>query len=464
DLLVVMLLFESFGPENLLASRILRVLSSGTGEVVSGWSKDIAYQPGAIEVVGNRFYLGAENEIPLVVLPAASAPVLSLESNATVVLRRNPQDGPEVTHFRVIAIYDAELFTNDELTRLSPGDRITIEQGARGLRFRVTGPNPRIQAISVIDSAEAGLDEAVATLLLDSEPGPAFRFAKDSHVVREGGALFVLTVLKHGPGAALVTYATGDGTARASSDYQGRTGTLSFGPEETEKRLPSIGVVDDFEIEGDQVFYVRLTGITGRGTLSGPATTEVTILDNDGVGAPESMTTVTWPPPLEAPSALGELSVIFDPPIPGARWRLAGEFGWRDGTQPSTRLAAGNYTVYFRPLSGYSTPDRRLVPVPAGQTSTIQAEYVSNPGQGFGRLRVILEPDEVAKRPNPADRARWRLPEDAEWRESGDTVVDVPAGEHLLEFSALDDYARPMDPRVEVFAGLTVETRKVYPV
>ncbi len=50
-------------------------------------------------------------------------------------IRRNPVDGPEVTHFQIFSILHGTLYQNDGVTQIYSGDVITFAQGDAGLRF-----------------------------------------------------------------------------------------------------------------------------------------------------------------------------------------------------------------------------------------------------------------------------------------------------------------------------------------
>jgi len=65
-----------------------------------------------------------------------------------------------------------------------------------------------------------------------------------------------------------VTYATANGSATSPGDYQAKTGSVTFAPGETSK-LVTVLVNGDRLGEGDEWFYVNLTGADGAGISSG---------------------------------------------------------------------------------------------------------------------------------------------------------------------------------------------------
>ncbi|XP_071815402.1 sodium/calcium exchanger 2-like isoform X3 [Apostichopus japonicus] len=81
-----------------------------------------------------------------------------------------------------------------------------------------------------------------------------------------------------------VKYETVDGTAEANSDYVPAKGTLVFEAGETSKYI-DIEIIDDYEWEPDETFFVKLTLDTKENTMIGRKTIcEVTIINDDDPG------------------------------------------------------------------------------------------------------------------------------------------------------------------------------------
>jgi YD repeat-containing protein len=119
-------------------------------------------------------------------------------------------------------------------------------------------------------------------IIYDNDQPPAPTFSVSDAVVTEGGAL-VFTVTKTGATSSTLTttYSTGDGTAKAGSDYTATSGSLTFGPSDTVKTF-AVGTIDDTIIENPETLYVNMGGnvqytkFTGTGTIN----------DNDVGNAP----------------------------------------------------------------------------------------------------------------------------------------------------------------------------------
>jgi hypothetical protein len=75
--------------------------------------------------------------------------------------------------------------------------------------------------------------------------------------------------------------------------------------------------------------------------------------------------------------ALGTLRVTLLPAgavSAGAAWRVVGETNWTNSAVSRT-LAAGNYTVEFKPSNGWCAPTNRVVTLSLGQTNLVAGTY-----------------------------------------------------------------------------------------
>jgi len=78
-----------------------------------------------------------------------------------------------------------------------------------------------------------------------------------------------------------VSYATGNGTAKAGSDYTAKTGTLSWAAGDTANKTFRVSITDDAVKDANETFTVRLSAPTGGAVLGTPESATVVILDND---------------------------------------------------------------------------------------------------------------------------------------------------------------------------------------
>jgi Calx-beta domain-containing protein len=108
-------------------------------------------------------------------------------------------------------------------------------------------------------------------------------FNATSYSVPEFSAFKTITVNRTGSGTTVhVDYATSDGTATAGLDYTAVSGTLDFGPSDSQKSF-AVPILDDALIEGDETVNLALTNAqpTYDASLGTPNTAVLTILDDD---------------------------------------------------------------------------------------------------------------------------------------------------------------------------------------
>lgn len=123
-------------------------------------------------------FAGAVAEVVVTVNPIADTP--SVDPSSTdedkqtttgLKVRRNPVDGPEVTHFQITNIRNGTLYQNDGETPIVNGEFITFLQGDQGLKFT---PNPNedssgffeVQASVSGDASGLGGGKFIALILI----------------------------------------------------------------------------------------------------------------------------------------------------------------------------------------------------------------------------------------------------------------------------------------------------------
>jgi hypothetical protein len=151
--------------------------------------------------------------------------------------------------------------------------------------------------LSSSSNATIADNQGLGTILNDDTPG--FQFEQASYTVSETGPSISIVVKRTGDPsiAATVDYATNDftgvptndlqpalcnivnGNASAKCDYATAGGRLRFAATETSKTIV-LSIVDDVFLEGDETLSVTLSN-QSTGNLVSPATTVITIQDND---------------------------------------------------------------------------------------------------------------------------------------------------------------------------------------
>lgn len=118
-----------------------------------------------------------------------------------------------------------------------------------------------------------------------SSPETPPRFIiSDATAVEGRGLRFTITKQGSVSSNYSVNYATANGSARLSSDYGARSGTLSFTGSQTSKTI-TIPTVDDSVFEQTEVLYLNLSSPTGGATISDDQGAG-TISDNDTANSP----------------------------------------------------------------------------------------------------------------------------------------------------------------------------------
>ena len=150
----------------------------------------------------------------------------------------------------------------------------SFNAGERVGRVRVTS------GTTTTLTSDGAADAVVQDDFLYGEPQPGLIALQAADVsVEEDAGKAVLTVTRTGAnaGAATVAFATADGSAKAAKDYTARTGTVSFAPGETVKRI-EVPVTPDTLREGNETYTVSLSNATGA-ALAAPRVATVTIHD-----------------------------------------------------------------------------------------------------------------------------------------------------------------------------------------
>lgn len=211
-----------------------------------------------------------------------------------------------------------------------------------------------------------------------------------------------------------VPYSTADGTARAGSDYQATSGTLTFAPGEQRKTLP-VTVFGDLEPESREIFLVTLGEPTG--VVLGDPQAVVELRDEEGCASPELLVNAaaeggTASDPVAGwsdPASLWRRSFAAPPPLEGLASFAAG--GGDAGTpvaleqrvdlEPFAAVADGGGQrlrieafVWTGPAAdGAADTARLVVEILAGDGTVLETRdggSVTSPGTWSPRVEEII--------------------------------------------------------------------------
>lgn len=135
----------------------------------------------------------------------------------------------------------------------------------------------------------ASLGTSAGTITIGDDDDPStpqpgrIRFATSLFEAIEGDGMVTINVTRSNgsDGAVGVTYATGDGSAEAGSDYSATSGMLSWADGDSSPKFFMIPLTDDMEAENDETINVMLSAPTGGATLASPSSATVNVKDND---------------------------------------------------------------------------------------------------------------------------------------------------------------------------------------
>ena len=161
------------------------------------------------------------------------------------------------------------------------------------------------------------------------------------------------------------------------------------------------------------------------------------------------------------PAAPGSLQVTLTPTQArkgGAAWRLSGGSTWYSSGYTLTGLSVGTYTLEFKKINGWTSPESQTATIVSNHLTAIEAEYVKK--ETSGDLSVTIStPSAVLA------GARWRVKSNADastppvnftrWRESGESIT-LEKGKYIIEFLPVPGWVH-METEVIVKAGEDVE-------
>jgi hypothetical protein len=282
-----------------------------------------------------------------------------------------------------------------------------------------------------------------------------FFFSNSSDTVENNAGQATLTVMRtrNFTGSASVSYQTLDDSALAGTEYSSATGMLNFTGTQTTATI-TVPILDLQSAPGSTDFTVHLTNPTGGAVIGTPGVADVFILNPASGDLDLSQTNPVVPGTL--PSAAGSITVTLTPPAADGQWRLFGELNWRDSGETATGLTYGNYEIEYKPVSDYSQPALRPVPIAQAQpTVAVTGTYIANGSPVTGALQVFLGPEGTGG---------WRVQGETAWRAGGDTVSGLNTGDYILEFEPADGLVTPENCEAVVFANGTATVNITYQV
>lgn len=295
-------------------------------------------------------------------------------------------------------------------------------------------------------------------------PPPQVRFSTGSVVVPRTAGVVELTVVKPQPCddfAESVAYQTSDGTAIAGRDYTRVPQTpLDFSCEASAKKIEVL-ISTNCLPGGDRSFTVQLVNPSSGLDIGYPSFVVVTIhTDDDPNISTNSLLNFQFPP--SDPIATGGLLVNILEPTFGGSWRLDWETVWHQNGDTLLGLPPGTNTVVFQPLAAFGAPSILTTNVAGG---IITPSFYSYPmGETpLSSLTVQLRgSSQILGDVLDVPGATWTLDGAGDPQTNNATLMNVPAGTHLVIFGPATNWTTPEPLLVTVVPDQTAVVTGIY--
>ncbi len=153
---------------------------------------------------------------------------------------------------------------------------------------------------------------------------------------------------------------------------------------------------------------------------------------------------------------LGSLRVTLLPAASvtaGAQWSINGGVTWHDSDATMDDLPVADYTVTYKTIADWTSPEPQTVTITGGDTTTASGTYISQ----FGSLQVTLLPAEAV-----TAGAQWSIDGGVTWRASGATVTGLPVADYTVTFKTITDWTSPEPQTVTITGGDTTTAVGTY--
>ena len=130
----------------------------------------------------------------------------------------------------------------------------------------------------------------------------------------------------------------------------------------------------------------------------------------------------------------------------GAKWNVDGG-AWQESGAIVVDLAVGNHTVNYQSIFGWDTPESETVKINEDETAETTGVYILQTGS----LKVTILPQGAID-----ESAAWNV-DGGLWKESGETVSGLSAGEHEVQYRATFGYQHLPSATVNINDGETTE-------
>ena len=270
---------------------------------------------------------------------------LSAESQQVVTVAYATADGTAVEDADYTQTSGTLTFAAGETTKTIPVPTIDDDEQESEEHFIVTLSSP--EGATLDDSSGQG------TITDNDGDGPALpQLSITDASAAEGGTVqFTVTLTGTSNQTVTVDFQTGDGTAKAGSDYTAASGTVTFTAGETTRSI-SVATLEDTIREEDETFSVTLTNPEGA-TLADDTATG-TITDDDDTALP-ALSIADADPVTEGATAQFEVTLSAE-----SQQVVTVAYATADGTA----VEDADYTQTSGTLTFAAGETTRTIPVP----------------------------------------------------------------------------------------------------
>merc|ERR1719365_429248 len=184
-----------------------------------------------------------------------------------------------------ISLIDLETKAREEVMSKGPKSRAYYRaQATRKLAGKEDAKKAMAKTLAAEAEAEKAEAEAAAAEEAEEKKDDGvtrIMFDPPHYTVMESVGTFEVTIVREGNDlntTVQVDYKTEDGTASSDGDYIEASGTLTFGPGETQKMV-TLEVLDDDVFEDDEHFYIRISNLRRK---DGMPISEIDVADEAG--------------------------------------------------------------------------------------------------------------------------------------------------------------------------------------
>jgi hypothetical protein len=202
------------------------------------------------------------------------------------------------------------------------------------------------------ETAHHDLDNVGVQFLNSDESAVAFHSPVCSVLENEGKVRLTLERAGALDSELRVHYATRGLTAESNSDFESKSGRVTFRTGETRKQI-GVRLIDDDAAENPESFKVVLKRIIGDGKAGGPESVFVQVADDEAAAA-----TGFWKPPMAWPYVAVHMHLTPDSKV--VYWDRLGNVGrWDPETGQSSGVVGPGYNLF---CSGHAyLPDGTLL-------------------------------------------------------------------------------------------------------